>query len=186
MRWLLANALAVALLWCALLAPASADQRDPRLDGLFEQLRFASGFGAAQILEQQIWQIWLQSDDRAVTLLMRDGMAAMGRNDFRRALGKFDQIVAIAPDFAEGWNKRATVHYLMGNHTASLSDISRTLELEPRHFGALSGQGLVYIALEDEVRALEAFEAALAVHPNLVSARRNAEILRKRLDEQRI
>ena len=117
---------------------------------------------------------------------MEDGVAAMSRRDYRRALSRFEQMVAIAPDFAEGWNKRATVHYLMGNYSASLGDIVRTLELEPRHFGALSGRGLVYVALEDEQRALEAFEQALAIHPNLVSAAVNAEALRKSLREKQI
>ena len=95
-------------------------------------------------------------------------------------------MVAIAPDFAEGWNKRATVHYLLGNYPQSLADIGETLEREPRHFGALSGRGLVYVALEDEVRALKAFDAALAIHPNLTSAAINAATLRKNLREKEI
>ena len=133
-----------------------------------------------------IWQIWIEFDDRAVELLMEDGMAAMARRDYRGALGKFDQIVHIAPDFAEGWNKRATVHYLIGNYGESLSDIEKTLALEPRHFGALSGRGLVYIELEEEVLALESFEAALKVHPLLPGARHNAAALRKRLENREI
>ena len=95
-------------------------------------------------------------------------------------------MVVIAPDFAEGWNKRATVHYLMGNYDKSLSDVAKTLALEPRHFGALSGRGLIYIELEDEKRALEAFEEALAIHPNLVSAAINAKALRERLRKREI
>ncbi|MGD1878145.1 MAG: tetratricopeptide repeat protein [Kiloniellaceae bacterium] len=163
-----------------------ADQNDSRLETLFVRLLEAPGPGEALPAEAAIWQIWLQSDDGAVQGLMRDGLEAMSRGDYRHALTKFDQMVLIAPDFAEGWNKRATVHYLLGTYAASLGDIAKTLELEPRHFGALAGRGLVYMALEDERRALKAFEAALAIHPNLTSAILNAERLRKIIREREI
>jgi tetratricopeptide (TPR) repeat protein len=166
--------------------PAAGDQNDSRLDGLFTRLLEAPGPGEAQLVEGLIWRIWIQSDDGAVRILMRDGMAALQQGDYRRALSKFEQIVAIAPDFAEGWNKRATAHYLLGNYARSLADIARTLELEPRHFGALAGRGLVYLQLEDERRALKAFEAALAIHPNLPSAAINAARLRQMLRDRQI
>ena len=95
-------------------------------------------------------------------------------------------IVAIAPGFAEGWNKRATVHYLLGNYDKSLTDIAETLALEPRHFGALSGRGLVYMALEEEELALDSFEAALEVYPLAHGARHNADALRDRLGRRDI
>lgn len=166
--------------------PAAADQNDSRLDALFLRLLEAPAPGEAQRIEGEIWQIWLESDDGAVRGLMRDGVAALERGDYAHALAKFDQMVVIAPDFAEGWNKRATVHYLLGNYGQSLSDIAKTLALEPRHFGALSGRGLVYVRLEDERRALEAFEAALAIHPNLPAAAANAEQLRQMLHDREI
>ena len=168
------------------LQPARADQTDNRLDDLFMRLLEAPGPGEAQLVEGLIWSIWVQSDDSAVQILMHDGIQAMSRGDHRHALSKFEQIVVIAPDFAEGWNKRATVHYLLGNYAQSLADIAKTLKLEPRHFGALAGRGLVYIELEDERRALEAFEAALSIHPNLTSAAINASQLRKKLRDRRI
>lgn len=182
------TAFAILLLAAALggAAPAHADQNDGRLEALFVRLLEAPAPGEAQAVEGQIWRIWLESDDGAVRALMHDGLDAMSRGDYRHALTKFDQMVLIAPDFAEGWNKRATVHYLLGNYPQSLGDIAKTLKLEPRHFGALSGKGLVYIALEDERRALEAFEAALAIHPNLTSAALNAEQLRKIIRDRQI
>lgn len=164
--------------------PVAADQTDGRLDALFQRLLEAPGPGEAQLVEGLIWQIWVQSDDGAVRGLMNDGVAAMSRGDHRHALGKFDQMVVIAPDFAEGWNKRATVHYLLGNYAQSLGDIAKTLALEPRHFGALAGRGLVYVRLEDERRALKAFEEALAIHPNLTSAAINAGELRRILQDR--
>ena len=166
--------------------PVRADQDDGRLDGLFERLKQTESPREAREVEGRIWAIWAQSSDGAVRGLMQDGVAAMTRGDYAHALSKFDQMVAIAPDFAEGWNKRATVHYVLGNYGQSLGDIARTLELEPRHFGALSGRGLVYVKLEDERRALEAFEAALEIHPHLTSAAANAEQLRKLLHDREI
>lgn len=185
MRGLIRNTIAVLFSLCVAL-PSAADQNDARLDGLFSKLRDAPGPTEAQAIEGAIWSIWTQSDDGAVRALMEDGVSAMSRRDYRRALQKFEQMVAIAPDFAEGWNKRATVHYLMGNFSDSLADVAKTLALEPRHFGALSGRGLIYIQLEDDKRALDAFEEALAIHPKLASAAINAEVLRKRLRAREI
>ena len=166
--------------------PGLADQRDPRLEILFDRLKAAPDVQIAEVVAANIWSIWGQVGDRAVSMLLSDGVAAMGRRDLRTALDKFDQIVLIAPEFAEGWNKRATVNYLVGNYRESLADIDKTLALEPRHFGALSGRGLVYLELEEEKLALESFEAALEVYPLMPGASQNAEILRKRIGGENI
>ncbi|TQV81661.1 tetratricopeptide repeat protein [Denitrobaculum tricleocarpae] len=167
-------------------APAWADQRDSRLDDLFDKLKNVESISDAKGVEFVIWNIWVQSGDNAIDLLMRDGVDSMGRQDYKRALRSFDQIVTIAPDFAEGWNKRATLYYLMGQYEQSLADIEKTLALEPRHFGALAGRGLIYIELEDDAQALEAFEDALVINPFLPAARHNAEVLRQRLEDRAI
>ncbi len=183
MRWT-AIAFAAVLLWPG--SPARADQTDARLDGLFEKLATSENPHEAQPIEGSIWRIWIQNDDNAVNTLMAEGLSAMQRQDYRRALRYFDQMVAIAPDFAEAWNKRATVHYMLDNYENSLADIDKTLALEPRHFGALSGRGLVYTALDRKADALASFESALSVHPNLIGARQNAAILRKLLKDEEI
>jgi len=185
MKRLSATFAAVLVALC-LATPLRADQNDARLKDLFHRLLEAPGPGEAQAVEGMIWRIWYESDDGAVRGLMEQGVDSLSRGDYRHALTKFDQMVAIAPDFAEGWNKRATVHYLLGNYEESLADIVKTLELEPRHFGALSGRGLIYVKLEDEKRALEAFEDALAIHPNLTSAAINAHHLREILHDRDI
>ena len=169
-----------------LVTPAQSDQTDPRLNDLFAHLKEVSGPAEAAPTEQQIWAIWLETSDQAVGSLMQTGIDGMSRGDHRAALEAFDQVVAIAPDFAEGWNKRATVHYLMDNLDQSLEDIARTLELEPRHFGALSGRGLVYAKLDDLGRALNSFEAATAVNPQMVGPRINAEAIRQILKVREI
>ena len=166
--------------------PVAADQDDPRLEALFDRLKAAPDARAAEEVEASIWHIWVQSDDQVIAMLMAQGLAAMNRNDMRAALGKFDQIVKIAPGFAEGWNKRATVYYLLGDFPGSLHDIERTLKLEPRHFGALSGRGLVLLELDQQAGALEAFESALEVHPKMSGAKHNAEALRREIQKREI
>ena len=100
---------------------------------------------------------------------------AMAEARLQAALERFDRMVEQAPDFAEGWNKRATVHYLMGDYRASVRDIQRTLGLEPRHFGALSGLGLIYDAIDQPAAALRSFEAAVAINPHLGSIKERIE-----------
>ncbi|MDX1402360.1 MAG: tetratricopeptide repeat protein, partial [Kiloniellales bacterium] len=179
----------LAVLLLALFLPigsAGADQTDKRLDELFTQLREAEGIGEARPIEISIWQIWTYTDDRAVAELMRESASAMEKKDYERALRYLDQVVEIAPDYSEGWNRRATVNYLAGRYSESLDDIARTLALEPRHFGALSGRGLVFSALEKPEEALESYEKALEVHPHLIGARISAEALREAFRKQEI
>jgi tetratricopeptide (TPR) repeat protein len=182
------TAIAAAVFLCLTLSAgvARADQNDERLDDLFARLAAAKDVEEARPIEADIWHIWIASEDSAVEALMNEGVGSMNRQDLPRALEYFDQVVAIAPDFAEGWNKRATVHYLLSNFAESLADIERTLALEPRHFGALSGRGLVYFELKEEDLALDSFEEALTIHPRMPGARSNAEALRKRLGDREI
>jgi len=150
--------------------PVAGGQNDPRLPALFAQLKAAPSAEAANEVEQQIWQLWIISGNDEIDQLMAVGLHAMAGRDLGVALAVFDEMVKRAPDFAEGWNKRATVHYMMGNYEQSVADIEKTLELEPRHFGSLSGLGLVNLALGRDAAALEAFEAALKIHPHLSGA----------------
>jgi tetratricopeptide (TPR) repeat protein len=180
---ILRGALLVALAWAALLWPvaAIADQNDRRLDGLFERLHATPDAADARAIEQQIWQIWLESDDASVDRLMSQGVRAMRELQLDSALQAFDRLVEQAPEFAEAWNKRATVHYLMGHWRASVLDIQRTLALEPRHFGALFGLGLIYDALENPEAALRSYQATLDLNPHSESTRQRIEELRRHL-----
>jgi tetratricopeptide (TPR) repeat protein len=161
--------------------PALADQQDFRLEGLFARLQTTSSRAEAQAAQRQIWQIWIESDDSLVNRLMRNGIQAMATRQHGLALQYFDRLVERAPDFAEGWNKRATVHYLMDDYEASVLDIERTLDLEPRHFGALSGLGMIYDAIGKPAAALRSFEAAVAINPHLDGTRQRIDALRRQL-----
>ena len=166
-----------------LVAPASADQNDPRLNDLFAQLKTAPAPNAARALEGQIWGIWLKTPHGTAQTLLNKGIERMQAGDLATALAAFTHVVDAAPDFAEGWNKRATVYYLMEDFDASLADIVKTLALEPRHFGALSGRGLIHVRLKNPKAALEAFEEALKFHPQAAGAKSNADALRQILQK---
>ncbi len=115
---------------------------------------------------------------------MVEGIVAMTNQRLEDAITIFSEITQSAPGFAEGWNKRATAYYLNENYLASVEDIRRTLALEPRHFGAISGMGLIFLSRGDEAGALHAFEAVLAIHPHAPGARERVEELRKRVRER--
>jgi len=183
MRYALAILVAVFALGSA---DVRADQTDPRLKGLFENLRTAASPEAAADVESQIWGIWAKSGDASLDQVFEVGSRAMAIGDTNTALKIFDAIVQKAPNFAEGWNKRATIYYMMGNYEASLADIDRTLELEPHHFGALAGLGLVNIGLDRDEAALDAFERVLKVDPQSESAKVNIEIVKQRIKDKSI
>ena len=174
------------LLWVVIVlapgaGPARADQKDPRLPALFVALQIASDPMSARVAEQKIWLIWIHHDDAGINTLMRHGTRSMGGGDFKQALVVFDAIVGTAPDFAEGWNKRATLYYLMGAYEASVRDIEATLALEPNHFGALAGLGLIYRAIGKPASALKTFEKTLEIHPQSLGARIHIKELREEL-----
>ena len=172
---------AAALLALAVVAAAQARQDDPRLDPLFERLLATAEFSEAQRIESSIWSIWIESGEVSLDALMIRGIVEMNTRDFDAALASFDAIVEAAPDFAEGWNKRATLFYLMERYGDSIRDVERTLALEPRHFGALSGMGLISVALGDEAIALDWFEQALAVNPHMPFIKLRARSLSEKL-----
>jgi len=173
-RMLVAGALLVAAAW----TPAAGDQRDARLDALFESLHVVREAARAREIEQSIWRIWMQSEDDEANSLMMRGLGAMHARNLDSALEIYTALVARAPDFAEAWNKRATVYFLMGELKASLADVERTLALEPRHFGALSGAGQIHLQRGLLRPAYEAFRRALEINPHLEGPRMFIEMLR--------
>jgi tetratricopeptide (TPR) repeat protein len=177
---LAALVLTVLLALTAVTVSAHADQTDPRLDDLFARLQ-EDGLSEAEAgeIQKQIWDIWTSIDDVRADSLMSLGIANMAGGDYEGAVRSFTVLIEKFPEFAEAWNKRATVYYLMGEYEASLADVRRTLVLEPRHFGALSGLGLIFYQFDEYKKAIAAYEAALEVNPHAPGAKENLEKLRK-------
>ncbi len=187
MRRSVGNVIGLILAAALSLTPDSmASQTDDRLGALFARLQSTDSKSEASALTSLIWRIWLQSENDLVNDLMSEGINEMSGRNYTEALAAFTKVVKTDPDFAEGWNKRATVYYLMGEYKASVRDIDRTLTLEPRHFGALSGLGLISLAVGNDRAALRAFEAALKVNPHLPAAQAHVEELRQRLQDRPI
>ncbi len=162
---------------------ASADQNDPRLGELFSHLGDDVDASDATRITNEIWQIWHQSEDPEVQARFDRGLLYMGEGEIEKAVAEFGHVIKMAPDFAEAWNKRATAYYMIGDTHLSAADVKKTLELEPRHFGALSGLGLLYGQHGKIAAAIKAFEEALAVNPHLSGAKRNLQALREELNK---
>jgi tetratricopeptide (TPR) repeat protein len=172
-------------------APASADDppakppvavtREARLDQLFADLKRERNEKAAERIAGRIWGEWFQSGSASVDLMMQWSQKAMDDQKFDVALDFLDQVVILQPKYAEGWNRRATVHYMMKNFGKSMSDIDQTLQLEPRHFGALSGLAQIMTATGHKQSALEAWQKVLAIYPMMRSAQDQVAALSEEL-----
>jgi tetratricopeptide (TPR) repeat protein len=152
--------------------------------GLVQALRDADPAVRAEA-HDALWAIWQRSGDPVVDLLLQQGIALMGAGRLPESVVVFSDVIARAPAFAEGWNKRATAYYLMGELDRSLADCEEVVQRNPLHFGALSGFGLIYLQKEDLPRAAEYFEKALAVNPNLAQIGRVLEEIREVLRQRR-
>jgi tetratricopeptide (TPR) repeat protein len=137
------------------------------LDRLFAALKVAPDEESAKYIENRIWAIWLASSSDTANLLMGRAKTATDSKDFDLAIRLLNAIIDIRPDFTEAWNRRATVYYTKKDFGRALADIREVLAREPRHFGALSGLGIILQELGDDKHALDAFRRALVIHPRL-------------------
>ncbi len=137
------------------------------LDKLFEALKLAPTDESAKFVENRIWALWLAAGGDTANLLMGRVKTAMDGKDLDLAIKLLNAVVDIRPDYVEGWNRRATVYFMKKEFSHALEDIHEVLTREPRHFGALSGLGMIMQELGDDKHALDAFRRALAVHPHL-------------------
>jgi tetratricopeptide (TPR) repeat protein len=148
-------------------ALAQAENQAAALDELFAQLRSAPDEARARTTADRIWTIWTQPDEPGLAARMAEIMTGGG---FAGPLAQLPQINALIvdyPDYAEGWNLRATANFMRGDYEASLADVTETLKREPRHFGALAGRALILQAQGRHDEALEAIKQALDIHPFL-------------------
>jgi tetratricopeptide (TPR) repeat protein len=130
------------------------------------------------LTESAMWQVWSRSGDAEIDRLFAIGVEQMNARQLDAAVATFSEIIRRRPGFAEGWNKRATVYFMLGEHRKSLADCDEVLARNPYHWGALSGYGMIYVELDQPGRALEYFEKALTVNPNLTSVERAIETLK--------
>ena len=137
------------------------------LDRLFAALKVAPDDESAKYIENRIWAIWLASSSDTANLLMGRAKTAADKKEFDLAIRLLNAIIDIRPDFTEAWNRRATVYYTKKDFGRALADIHEVLAREPRHFGALSGLGIILQEMGDEKHALDAFRRALTIHPHL-------------------
>lgn len=138
-----------------------------------------------RLAEAALWAVWSRSGDDAIDDVLEIGVGQMRGGQLEASVETFSEIIRRRPDFAEGWNKRATAYYLLGEWRRSAADCDEVLRRNPQHFGALSGYGMIWLQLDEPARALERFEQALAVNPNLESVQTTADALRALLIKQR-
>ncbi len=152
-------------------------QKESELDRLFQALQTAGNAEAASKISTDIQRLWLKSGSVTVDLLMARAGAALQSKDYALALDLLDTVVVLEPDFAEGWNRRATVYYLREEFGRSIVDIERVLALEPRHWGAMSGLGIIMRRLDRKDEALSIFKQVLAINPQNETATKAIEEL---------
>ena len=168
----------------------SAEKRDIELQNLFKELKNSEERKAIEI-ENKIWKIWIThpSEDRRgyrLTDLLAKGSLLINQRELNKAYGLFSQIILEDPKWAEAWNKRATVLYMMGNYEQSQNDIDEVLKLEKRHFGALSGQGLVQIELKNYKKAIESYKEVEKLYPSMEAPKVMIPRLKKLIREESI
>ena len=181
MRRFIFSLAAFLLAACGLQSTAPAHS-DPQLDALFAQLEQASDDTAASRVESQIWSHWADSGSPTVNILVERAAAAEGDGDQQLALRFLEQASDLAPTFAEPWNRRANLAYRAHDYSGAIAAIQETLKREPRHFGALAGLGLIYEELGQNRAALQAFRAALAIHPHYEIARQGVRRLEPKVE----
>jgi tetratricopeptide (TPR) repeat protein len=149
-------------------------------DGALLQKRLSDENGYVRnVAEQALWQLWSHSGDSEVDALLARGVEQMRAQQFDEAIATFSEVIRRNPDFAEGWNKRATVLFLAGEYRRSLADCDEVMKRNPLHFGALSGYGQIYFQLEQYEKAIEYWQRALRINPNLAGIESHIEAARE-------
>ena len=165
---------------------SNADERKNELDRLFNELKIKDSL-ISQKTEQQIWDIWsTHPTDDKLTLILSEGWKFVRNQQLSDAIDVFTKVIQLDPTWAEAWNKRATVLYLLGDYEGSQKDIDKVLELEERHFGALAGQGLVNIKLENYEKAIESYKKAKEIYPSMQSPEIMIEQIKELIKQQLI
>ena len=162
--------LSILILSLLFFSNVNSEERDLELNKLFNQLKNYSNASMAFEVEMKIWNIWsTHPSQENLTQLLADGSNLMTQHKLNKAYETFSKVISLDPNWAEGWNKRATVLYMLGRYEESQEDINEVLKLEKRHFGALSGQGLVQIELKNYERAINSYKEVQKIYPSMQS-----------------
>ena len=162
--------LGILVLGLLFFSSANSEERELELNKLFNQLKNNSNVSMAFEVEMKIWNIWsTHPSQENLTQLLANGSNLMTQHKLNKAYETFSKVISLDPNWAEGWNKRATVLYMLGRHEESQEDINEVLKLEKRHFGALSGQGLVQIELKNYERAINSYKEVQKIYPSMQS-----------------
>jgi len=135
--------------------------------------------------EQALWIVWSRSGNAQVDKLFAQGLEEMNGGRFDDGIATFTRVIELAPEFAEGWNKRATLYFITGEYRKSLADCDQVMKRNPAHFGALAGYGQIYLRLDEPERALEYFKRALAVNPNMESVEAMVQVLERAIAQRK-
>ena len=153
------------MIFCLFSFVSHADQNDKRLDGLFYLLAHSNDIGEINKTTLNIWKIWSEINDPIVENDFNKGLDLMKNGQLEKSIQIFSKVIKNMPNFSEAWNKRATVYYLMGDFDSSVMDIKKTLQLEPRHFGAMDGLALIFIHLKQFEKAIGIYDQMLEIVP---------------------
>ena len=168
------------------LSAAFADERKKQLDKLFNELKTDNPVLTFEV-EQKIWKIWSTHPKKnELTLMLSEGSTLVKNDKLNEAVNIFTKVIELDPNWAEAWNKRATVLYLLGEFQKSQNDIDKVLELEERHFGALAGQGLVNIQLKKYDKAIMSYEKAQKIYPTMKSPKIMIKEIKELIKQQSI
>ena len=163
-----------------------ANTINEQLNKLFDDLKISSE-SSSFLIEQKIWKLWsTHPNDEKLTTLLAEGSTAVNNNQLTEAINIFTTVIELDPNWAEAWNKRATVFYLVGQFQKSQDDIDKVLNLEKRHFGALAGQGLVNIQLKNYDKAIMSYEKAQKIYPTMKSPKIMIKEIKELIKQQSI
>ncbi|WP_428604378.1 tetratricopeptide repeat protein [Sedimenticola sp.] len=163
----LTHKLMFTMLCVATAVMAAEPPHDRLLDQRFAELKQAPDESRAREIEQAIWKLWMKSGSAEIDKLMQQALEARRWGDYDKALGLLDRMIEMDPQYAEAWNQRATIHFLRDEYEPALADVARTLQLEPRHFGAMAGRGVIRLHQGKTALAIQSIKAAMDYHPFL-------------------
>ena len=163
-----------------------SENREILLNRLFDKLKI-NNVSSSYVIEQKIWKLWSQHPtNQNLTIKLEEGSEFVRNQKLSKAIEIFSEVIKSDPEWAEAWNKRATVLYMLGDYQGSQDDIDKVLTLEKRHFGALAGQGLVNIKLENYEKAIESYKKAQEIYPSMKSPKIMIQQIKELIKQQLI